>query len=234
MLPLAPLLAVAVVLVGTYTFLPPLVGWMVARNVQEGLGLEERPRVELESDPPPEMLAGKFSGGQLSLGSTDLGGVRAERVVVDLDPFDVDLLRSVVGGALRSEEPLSGTLRAEVSEGEISRLAKADVPVRGVELEEGRVLVRSEASVLDVEVPVSVQGSLALRGETLVFEPWRLAAFGVPVSERITEQLFARTEFAYPLGELPYGVKITGVEVAEDRLVLFGEMERIPIGGGGG
>jgi hypothetical protein len=41
--------------------------------------------------------------------------------------------------------------------------------------------------------------------------------------------LLARVSFSYPLGRLPYGAGITGVEVAEDRLVLSGEMEHISL-----
>jgi hypothetical protein len=217
------LIFLAIVLVGTYTFLPPLAERMVARNVQEGLGLGERPQVELQSDPLPAMLAGKFSGGRVSLGDADLGVARADRVVVDLDPFDLDVAGSVTGGALRSESPLSGTLRAEVSEQEISQLAKAGV--QDIELEEDRVLVRSEARVLGFDVPVSVQGSLILRDGALAFEPQRASALGTPVPE----QLLAGADFSYPLGRLPYGAKITGVEVGWDRLVLSGEMKRIPL-----
>jgi hypothetical protein len=226
--------AAAVLVVGTYTFLPPLVESMVARSVQEGLGLEARPRVELRGASAPERLAGRFSGGRISLGAADLGGVRVERVAVDLDPFDLDLLASLLGGAIESDEPLSGTLRLEATEEEVSRLAKAeaDVPLRDVELEEGRELVRSEIPAFGIDVPVSVQGGLALQGGELVFEPQRVSVFGMPVPERLAEQVLAGADFAYALGGLPYGAEITGVEVAENRLVLSGELERVPISGG--
>jgi hypothetical protein len=223
--PLALLLAAAIGLViGTYTFLPPLVEGMVARNIQDGLGLEARPRADLRGDPPPEMLAGRFSGGRISLGAADLGGVRAERVTLDLDPFDLNLPASILSGTIESEEPLSGTLRTEVPEEEVSRLTKADVPVRDIELEEGRALVRSEVQVLGFDVPVSVQGNLALRDGELIFVPRRVSA---PVPQELAEQLLAGADFAYPLGGLPYGVEITGVEVTEGRLVLSGEIERV-------
>jgi hypothetical protein len=173
------LIFLAIVLVGTYTFLPLLAEKIVARNVQEGLGLGERPEVELRSDPPLAVLAGRFSGGRISLRDADLGDVRAGRVVVDLDPFDLDVVGSVIAGALRSEDPLSGTLRTEVSEQEISRLMQADV--QDIELEEDRVLVISEVRVLGFDVPVSVQGNLILRDGALVFEPQR--ALGTPVPE---------------------------------------------------
>ncbi len=225
------LFAAAVILVGVYTILPPLAERMLARNIQEGMGLGERPQVELKSDPPPEMLAGRFSGGWISLRDADLDGVRAERVVVDLDPFDLDVLEIMRGGRLKSAKPLSGTLRAEVSEEEISRHTKteADGHVQDVELEEGLVLVSSEAPMLGFDVPASVQGSLALRGGALVFEAQQVSVLGTPVPEQLREQLLVGADFSYPLGGLPYGAEITGVEVVEDRLVLSGEMERIPM-----
>ena len=236
-LPLALIAGLALIflaasVVGTYTFLPPLAERIVARNVEEGLGLGERPQVDLHSDPPPSMLAGRFSGGRISVEDADLGDVRAGRVAIDLDPFDLDVLGSVRGGALRIEEPLSGTLRAVVSEEEISRLTKeeASVPVQDLELEEDLVLVRSEATVLGFDVPIEVQGTLTLRGGTLVFEPRRVSALGAPVRE----QLLAGADFTYPLRGLPRGARISGVEIADGHLVLSGELERIPVNGSTG
>jgi hypothetical protein len=214
-----------IVVVGTYTFLPLLVEKVVAHNVQEGMGLQERPEVELQSDPAPAILAGTFSGGRVSLMDTDLGDVRVRRVVVNLDPFDLDMTESVMAGALRSDEPLSGTLRAEVSEVEISRFTKA----RDIELKEGRVLVISEAQALGFDVPVSIQGSLVLRDGALIFEPRRMWTLGTPVPGELREQLLARGEFSYPLRGLPHEAEITGVEVSENRLILSGEVEQIPV-----
>jgi hypothetical protein len=224
--------AAAVLVVGTYVFLPSFLERSAARSIQDELGLEGTPELELERGAPPEVLAGRFPGGRVTMEGVGLGGVRAERVVVDLYPLDLDLPASLLGGAIESDEPLAGTLQAEISEGEISRLAKAEVPVRDVELEKGRALVRSEASAFGFDVPVFVQGGLALRGGELVFEPQRMSAFGTPVPEQLAEQVPAGADFAYTLGKLPYGAEITGVEVAENCLVLSGEMERVPVGGG--
>ena len=225
--------AAAVVLGGIYVFLPSFLEAGAARGIQDRLGLESAPGLELERGTLPEMLAGRFPGGRVTMEGVEFGGVRAERVVLDLDPFDVDLPASILRGAIESQKPLSGALRAEVSEEEISRLAKAaaEVPVREVELEEDRVVVGSEASVLGLTVPVFVQGSLDLRARTLVFEPQRVSALGTPVPKGLGEQLLAGADFSYPLHGLPRGARLTGVEVAEGRLVLFGEMERIPTDG---
>jgi hypothetical protein len=176
------------------------------------------------------MLAGRFSGGGISLGGADLGGVRAEQVALALDPFDLDVLRSL--SAVAAEEPLSGTLRATLSEREALRLvqAGADVPVRDLQLQEGQMVVGSEAPVLGMQVPVSLQGGLLLRGESLVFEPRRISALGAEVSEELADQVLEGTNLSYPLEGMPYGAEITGVEVAENRLILSGELRRIPLG----
>ena len=147
--------------------------------------------------------------------------------MADLVDEDLDVLGSAKDGALRSEEPLSGTLRAVVWEEEISRLTKdeASVPVQDVELERDLVLVRSEAPVLGFDVPFLVQGALTLRRGRLVFEPRQMTALGAPVGE----QLLAGVDFTYPLRRLPSGARITGVEVAEGHLVVSGEVERIPL-----
>ena len=226
------LAAVAVVLIITYTFLPPLIEGAVARSVKDRLGLEVTPGVEIESDPPPEMLAGRFSGGEVSLGGADLDGVRAEQVALTLDPFDLDVLRSLTAGAATAEEPLSGTLRATLSEREVLRLvqAGADVPVRDLQLQEGRVVVASEATVLGMQVPVSVQGRLLVRGESLAFEPRRVSALGAEVPPKLADQVLEGTDLSHPLEGLAYGAEISGIEVAGNRLVLSGELRRIPLG----
>ena len=227
----ALLLAALTFLAGAYVVLPSLLEGAAARGIQEGLGLRSTPEVELEVGSPAEMLAGRFSGGSVPLGAADLGDVRAERVAVDLDPFDLNLMASLMGREIRSDKPLSGTLRAEISEEEVSRLARegADVPVRGVDLEEDEVVVDSEVPVLGVDVPVSVRGDLALRDRELVFLPQQLSALGAEVPGALAEQLLAQADFSYPIGGLPYGAEVTDVKAREGRLAVSGTLERIPL-----
>ncbi len=223
---------VAVLVIGPYTFLPSILEYAVARDVQSRLGLERAPEVALESDPQLRMLAGSFSGGSIALEDADLGGVRAESAAIDLDPFDVDVLESIGRGSVVAREPLSGGLRVELGEAEVSRLAKkgADVPVRGVDLGESGVVVRSEAVLLGSTFSASTKGDLALRGGSLVFEPRSLEAAGIPVPQELADKLLEGTGFEYPLDGLPYRSEITRVETAEGRLVLVGRVPRVPVG----
>lgn len=223
----------AVAVVGTYTFLPALIGSMFGESIKSGLDLRSEPEVSLQSDPPPTLLAGNFSQGQVSMQQADFGGVRPQRVTIDLDPFDINVLKSMQSGELASQEPLSGNLRMEISENEVARLANSSTEgfsVQGAELEENRVTIESATQVLGVEVPVVVEGGMEIQGQQLVFEPQQVSAFGVRLPDRLTEELLAGADFSYPLEDLPYDATLTDIEVRQDYLVLSGRLENIPLG----
>ena len=222
----------AVLLVGPYTFLPSVLEYAVARDVQGRLGLEKRPEVHLESDPALEMLAGEFSDGRIVLKEAGLGGVQTERATIDLDPFDVDVLESLGKGSIVAREPLSGDLRVELPEAEVERLVKerADAEVGDVEISRGGMEVRAEAAFLGTSFPVAARGELGMSGESLVFEPRELEAAGMPVPQEMADAVLAGTRFDFPVKGLPYGSTISGVEAGEGELVLTGRVPRIPLG----
>ena len=228
------LVVVAGATIFSYLFMPALLERAVSARLQEQFGLEEQPHVDLREEPPPS-APGTFSGGRVEMRGAEFGGVRTSETVIGLDPLGLDLAGSVATGSLRTEEPLSGTLRTTLSETEVSRLAReqADVPVRSVSLEEGEVVVGSEATVMGFEVPLTARGPILLRGGGIVFEPRRLSAAGVALPDELSEELLSDASFAFGSEEVPYGANLTGVEAREGRLVLSGEIEEIPLGGGG-
>ena len=231
------LLLAFVVLLGTYTFLPAVLGNAFGRSIESELGLRTTPEVSLQSEPPPAMLAGNFIQGQVSMAQADFGGVRPRKVTIDLDPFDVNVLQTMQEGELASQEPLSGSLRIEVSEKEIARLADSateEFSIQGAELEEDRVTVESAIQVLGVEVPVAVEGDMEIREQQLAFEAQEVSAFGVRLPDQLTEELLAETDFSYPLEDLPYDASLSDIELKKDYLVLSGRLESIPLGAGGG
>ena len=226
----ATLLLCAVVLISTYTFLPPLLENLVARDLQNRLGLSERPEVVLTSNPPPNVLLGRFEEGRVTITNPELGGVRPDKATVDLRPFDLDMLGSLASGRIRGEGPLSGALRVELSEEEVASLASSSAPsvrVTGVELGEGYLAVGSEVEILGARVPVRVEGDFDLRDGELRFEPSRLEALGAAVPRQFTQDMLRGASFAYPI-EIPFG-EVSGVELREDRLVLTGEVEDLSI-----
>ena len=223
---------VVIFLVGPYTFLPSLIEYAVATDVQNRLGIEKQPEVRLRSDPALAMLKGEFSGGRIAMRNVDLGGVRAEKASIDLDPFDVDVWDTMKTGRVVDRQPLSGALEIEVSEGEISRLAQqnSDMPVTSVKVQRNGVLIGSEASALGTQIPVSVQGDLVVEDGNLVFEPDGLEAAGVPVPDDLADRLLAGADFEYPLDRLPYQTTIDSVDAKEGRIVLDGRVPSIPLG----
>jgi hypothetical protein len=226
-------LAALVLLVVPYFVLPPVLENLVARNVQDRLGLAERPGVELDSDPQWEMLLGEFSSGNVSVGQADLGGVRAEDVSIDLDPFSVDVGESVQSRTAVVRRPVSGRVRLTVSEDEVSRLAgqNAEVPVNGVDLKQGGVTVESEASVLGTTFPVAVDGGVVVEGDALVFQPETVRAAGMTVPGYLADSLLAGTAFRYPVEGLPYGGRLIGAETVEGAVVLTGRVSGVELGG---
>ncbi|HEY6690500.1 MAG TPA: DUF2993 domain-containing protein, partial [Rubrobacter sp.] len=227
---LVPVLVVF--LIGPYTFLPSLLEYAVAQDVKARLGVEKQPYVKLKSDPPLRMLAGEFSGGRIVMENTDVGNVTATRTRIDLDPFDIDVWATIRKGHVVDRDPLSGDVRVDVPEREVSRLAKAgsEIPIQDVDVQEDGVIVRSEISVLGTRFPASIEGDPGLRDGELIFEPQGLTAAGVQVPDELADRLLAGTSFEYPLDRLPYQTTITGVEAEEGRIILSGRVPSIPLG----
>lgn len=231
------LLVGVVALIGCYTFLPAMLEGMVAKNLQRSMGLTSEPDVKLTSDPPPRMLAGKFARGEIEMKGLDLGGVKPDRVTIDLEPFDVDVSESVTSGSVRVREPLSGTLRVELSERQVEKIARERVRefrIEGLDLKKDQITVASEVRILGFPVPVSVDGEVFVRNGALAFEPREVRAVGVPVPKNLTKALLSGTDFGYRIEDFPYDTEIQDVRVEEERLVLMGEVRGITFGGSGG
>lgn len=227
--PLAVLVVVlllgVVLLVGAYVLLPSFLENLVAEDLQDELGLAEKPEVNLEGD-PLGMLAGRFEGGRVTFKDLNLDGVRPDSVTVDLDPFDLDVPGSLRSGWIKSEGPLSGDLEMDLSEAEISGIAASTGVVKGVELEEGRMVVDLEAGDFGSHAPIGVEGSLTLQDGVLHFEPIRAEAFGVSVPQ----QMLREAGFSYPISGSLFGGVLSNVEVHKDRLVLSGRVDNLPVG----
>jgi hypothetical protein len=214
-----------VLLVGA--LLPPLLENLVAQDLQDELGLAEKPEVNLESD-PSNVLTGRFEGGRITLANPEFDDVRPDQATVDLAPFHLDVLETLKTRRIKSEEPLSGKARVELSEDEVARIAAssdtAAAPVREVDLEEGWMVIGSEAEVFGARVPIGVEGSLVLQDGALHFEPSRVEALGVPLPRGLTQELLRGTDFSYPISESPFEGTFSDVEIHKGRLVLSGEV----------
>lgn len=215
------LLIVLLIVLAPYTVLPPMMGSLVGRILQDQLGLQKAPHVQVESSPGLMMYAGSFSKALVSVEGFELAGVKTDKVVMDLDPFNVNIIESATGSELSTEKPLSGMLRGEFSEENALRLAQlgAGVPVQEIQLEDDEVVLKM---AVGLGSPATVRGRLYLQDGSLIFEPRQIE--GAP------QQLLAVVGFAYPVSGLPFGAEISGVDVRKDQLVLSARLQKIPLG----
>ena len=216
-----------------YFVLPGVLENLVARDVQDRLGLDRAPAVSLDSDPQWEMMRGEFSDGRITADDFDLGGVSAESASIAADePFAVDIVQSVRERVVVPEGPISARLRLEISEDEVSRLARANagMPVNGLDLRRDGVTVESEAAAFGTNFPVSVDGDVGVDGGSLVFSPRTVEAAGTEVPGFIAEGLLAGTGFRYPVEDLPYGGRVTGARTTDGAVVITGRVPSVDLG----
>jgi hypothetical protein len=227
------LLVLVLIVLAPFTLLPALLESVTARLLQDQLGLQETPEVEIESSPAPMMYAGSFSKALVSVKGVKIGGVKTENIVMEFDPVNVNLVESATSGALSTEQPPSGKLSVALSEDSALRLAQAGsaVPVQDIEFEKDQVVLKLE---LGFGSPTSVRGRLFLQDQLLIFEPQQVDESPGLVT---AEQVLAVTGFAYPtsglpfaVSGLPFGVEVSGVEVRKDRVTLSGQIQSIPLG----
>jgi LmeA-like phospholipid-binding len=153
--------------------------------------------------------------------------VKTSNIIMDLDPFNLNIIESATSGEVSTEQPLSGNLSVALSEDNVSRLAQvgSGVPVQDVQLEDDQVVLEMS---LGFGAPVTVRGRLFLQNGLLIFQPEQVEGAPAFVS---SEQLLALTRFSYPLTNLPFGARVTGVKVRKGSLILSGYIQEIPLGG---
>ena len=139
------------VVLAPYTILPPLLESFVARTVQDKVGLANPPEVELASDPPLGIYAGSFSEARISVRGYEISGLQTEYVALELDPFNLNLLRSATTGTVSTAQPLSGSLHVKLSKAAALRLSQVGIqpPPQSIELSQDQIL-----SILSGQIPM--------------------------------------------------------------------------------
>ncbi|MGI8650351.1 MAG: LmeA family phospholipid-binding protein [Rubrobacter sp.] len=228
---LAAVLAVVVLVavIGSYTFLPGMVSERIATGVREDFGLDRDPEVEVRSDPPPNILRGKFSEGDIAIGAGEFWGFNVEGVNVALDPFDVDVPASLSQRTLIYEEPSSGTLEAVVSSEEVGRVAREESGIDDVRLESGRLVVEQDPQLFgSLTLPIEVRGRLGLRGnDVLVYTPEQVDVVGVSLPQETTESILSGVELTFPIEDVANGVTLREANIAGNELILTGDVDGI-------
>jgi hypothetical protein len=145
------LLVLVLVVLAPYTILPPLLESLVARTVQDKVGLANPPEVELASNPPLGMYAGSFSEARIAVRGYQVGGVKTEYIALELDPFNLNLLQSATTGTVSTAQPLSGSLHVKLSDATALRLSQVGIqpPPPSIELSQDQIL-----AILSGQIPM--------------------------------------------------------------------------------
>ena len=145
------LLVLVLVVLAPYTILPPLLESIVARTVQDRIGLANPPEVELASNPPLGMYAGSFSEARIAVRGYQVGGVKTEYIALELDPFNLNLLQSATTGTVSTAQPLSGSLHVKLSDATALRLSQVGIqpPPPSIELSQDQIL-----AILSGQIPM--------------------------------------------------------------------------------
>ena len=148
---LLALLVLTLLALAPYTILPPLLESMVARTLQDQVGLARPPEVEIGSDPPPTMYLGSFSTARISVRGYEISGLETEYVALELDPFNLNLLQSATTRTVSTAQPLSGSLQIKLSDESALRLSQLGlaVPQQKIELTQEQIL-----SILSGQIPM--------------------------------------------------------------------------------
>ena len=96
--------------------------------------------------------------------------------------------------------------------------------------ENGAVRIRTTVKFAGVSLPVTGLLSVIVQGSFVRLEPRDFTAAGIPVPQDTVEQMTQQLSRGVRLPELPYGLRLTGVEALSTGLRLTGAGEDVLLG----
>lgn len=181
---------------------------------QVGDELRGSPSVEIGGWPfLTQALAGRYEAIDVRGDGLRQAGLEVRDVAVRLEGVQVPL-SSVVGGDITSVpvDRLSGRVR--VPYGDLADAAAQ----RGITLrtEGDRVRVTARLTLLGQSVEASALSRVAVEGDELVVGAQDYQVAGQALTGALRRAVDGRLDVRVPLPVLPYGLRVTGVQVAAD------------------
>ena len=184
----------------------------VAAQVAERGQLAGEPEVDITGFPfLTQALAGRYDDVQISLTADELG-----------QPAGTTADISLQGVRL----PLSDVLGGQVSQLPVDRVdGRASVPYdllagqlggdTTLTREDDGLRITKTVEVLGQTIPLTAAGQVALDGQDLVVTVDSAAGAGIDVPDFLLDQAQDLLDFRYPLPALPFGLQVTGLQVAD-------------------
>lgn len=189
----------------------------LAAELQASQHLTDRPAVHIDGFPFLLQAArGRYAAGSVSLRGLPIGKIQTGPV--DLQLRDVSLpAGQLLARKVRTVRAGSVTGTAALPYAELTKLAP------GVQLAAAGDRLRISFPVTAPfvgQVEVTTTAALAVRGGRLTLQPGTLTAGGTSMPPELAAGALDRVAAALVPAQLPYGLQLTGVRVAADRLVL--------------
>lgn len=189
----------------------------VSEQVQTGAELSTRPQVRMRGFPFLTQAAdGRYGRIDVTAEDLDQGGVHLERLVAALHDVRVPLSDALHGevGAI----PVSGidatALVTYVDLAHRSRLVGMTIRPAA-----GGVEVTARLTVLGRSVQATAMSSLSLRGGRIAVTARSLTVLGQS-TPALVNALAGRLDLLVPVGTLPYGLHLTGVDATAAGVLL--------------
>lgn len=189
----------------------------VAAQLQTSGSLSTRPNVSVRGIPfLTQAISGRYDDVELSATSVTAGGGRLSRLEATLRGVHVPLSDALSGSV--SEVPVD-RVRATVL------LTYSDIQKqlrdRRLALSAAGELLRVTGSVqvLGRTVSASAVSTVTLRGTSVVVTAQRFEIGGRAADRVLSGALGGRLDFTVRIGQLPYGLRLTGVRVRPEGVV---------------
>jgi hypothetical protein len=218
-------LLVVLVLLGTVLVAADRGAVLIAERVlgeqaQTEAGLASRPDVDIAGFPfLTQALAGRYEQVRLELSGVIAGQVDVERLDARLRGVQVPLGDAIGGQVTRV--PVEG-LDADVVVGhdELARRSGRDITLSS---HGDQLRVSGEVEVLGRTVTAAAISDVRLDGDRIVVRAQSFQV-GNGVADRVVSAVLGdRFDFTVRLGALPYGLRLTGLQVRQDGVHLAAE-----------
>ncbi len=185
----------------------------VARQVAEQGGLAGTPEVDITGFPfLTQAIGGRYDDVRITLTAEQLGRPAGTRADIALRGVELPL-STVLSGSVQEVpvERIDGT--ATLSYALIAAELGSDTELA----REGEGLrITRTVELLGRELPLTAAGQVTLEGSDLVVDVEEATGAGVELPGFLVDRAADLLDLRYPVPALPFGLQLTGVQVAED------------------
>ncbi len=219
-------LAVACFFLVTEAAIPGAVGGRLERAIAEGAQGAESVRVYVRTFPALALATGRVDLLRIDVRNFLAGGLRVQRLFVDVRGARMDLAGALRGRGLGLEAARESELTVIVSEGDLNAfLHSRDDLLRNlsVRLRPGAASVEGRVSVLGLPLNVTLDGRFVIEGSArlrYVVDEFRVGKTVVP--KVIKDELAKRVDLSLEASGLPFPVKLQDVNVQDGVVYVFG------------